>query len=436
MRVKTADDILRRQAPQALDAEQGILGAILIDNERIDIASQLLRVEDFYRETHRVIFGAMTNLWEDKKPIDAITLTTMLKGLGRLEECGGTGYLAELAAQGFPSSVAEYARIVRDKALLRSLGSVATDIASASYEASYSAMAMIGEAERQLQPIFERAWGQQETHNQRQAVMEAASDLIHGQHGATVPTGFAGLDRIAWLMPGDLITLAGDTSSGKSTLCANILVNVARAGMGAAMFSYEMATAQLNQRILCSMAQVAGDRGKWGQYSSAERERIEFCAAELKELPLDILWARGFRQSQIRNALRKIRREMKSPLKLAVVDYLQLMQSDKQNRHRDQDYDDIVRALKDYAGEFGCAIILASQMNRESSKRGQTIPPRLMDLKGSSAIEQYSDGVFFLWVPDAKNESQVELLVAKNRNGTKGRVYLDHYTEFLRFEGR
>jgi replicative DNA helicase len=434
--VKTADDILKRVPPQDLEAEQSVLGAVLLDNEAIEHVGNLL-AEDFYRETHRQIFRAMIELADRKEPIDAITLLNVLRTRGVLEQIGGPGYVADLASVvPTAANVAHYAGIVRDKALLRSLGSVATDIASASYEAGYSAMAMIGEAERQLQPIFERAWGQQETHNQRQSVMEAASDLIHGQHGATVATGFAGLDRIAWLMPGDLITLAGDTSSGKSTLCANILVNVARAGMGAAMFSYEMATAQLNQRILCSMAQVAGDRGKWGQYSPAERERIEFCATELKELPLDILWARGFRQSQIRNALRKIRREMKSPLKLAVVDYLQLMQSDKQNRHRDQDYDDIVRALKDYAGEFGCAIILASQMNRESSKRGQTIPPRLMDLKGSSAIEQYSDGVFFLWVPDAKNESQVELLIAKNRNGTKGRVYLDHYTEFLRFEGR
>ncbi len=131
-----------------------------------------------------------------------------------------------------------------------------------------------------------------------------------------------------------------------------------------------------------------------------------------------------------------MRRELKAPLKLVVVDYLQLMQADKQNRHRDQDYDDIMRALKDFAGEFGCVIILASQMNRESSKRAQSIPPRLMDLKGSSAIEQYSDGVWFLWVPDSKNESQVELLAAKNRNGIMGRLYLDHFKEYLRFEGR
>ena len=428
--------------PSAVDAEQAILGSVLITEKQIemlDLLTAVLSVEDFYQERHRNIFAAMLELGEAKVQIDAVTLTDMLKSKEQLEGIGGVAYLAELAdAVPTSSSALNYSQIVWQKARYREFISTVRPLLADAYRGDLSLDAFIGEADSRIGKVFENANRMRDVVPRDQRIQQAANMLLYGVPAdQMIQVGFPLLDSKVWLMPGDLVTLAAETSLGKTTIAGNMALNVAQSGKGVIFFTYEMSEEQLNQRLMCSLREIPAHRGEWGHYDEINRGRIAEASAALAELPLTVVWARGYRQKHIRTEMRRRRLALDAPLRLVVVDYLQLMKSDRQNRNRDQDYDDIVAALKDFAGEFGCAILLLSQFNREATRRGnEKQPPRVSDVKGSSAIEQYSDGIWFLWQPEKEFPTKVELQVAKNRNGGRGKIPLLHVPEYLRFEPR
>lgn len=443
MSAKT-DEVLRRQPPQSLDAEQSVLGAILIaDNqaEIVDLISGAISAEDFYYEKHREIYGGMIDLSQAKVQIDALTLSDILKSRGVLEQIGGPQYLGELAdAVPTTAGVSNYTEIIWRMARFREFALLGTDLVSQAYDAKLSLDGFMGDAESRMARIFDRVFKLNEQIPREDRISQAQAILLNGiPHERVIEMGFPLLDQKVWLMPGDLITIGAETSVGKTTIAGNIALAVAKGQQGVIFFTYEMSEDQLNQRLICTLGEVSADRGKWGQYDEVDKGRIEIAADYLKALPLGVVWARGYRPKQIRTEIRRQRRELNAPLRLILVDYLQLMKADKPNRNRDQDFDDIVAGLKDFAGEFDCAVILLSQFNREATKRSTDkvqVPPRVSDCKGSSAIEQYSDGIWLLWQPEKDLPTKVELLVAKNRNGSKARVPLQHIPEMLRFEPR
>jgi replicative DNA helicase len=436
------DDTLRRVPPQNIEAEQSVLGAILLEGDKPWFAQQVadeLAPEDFYRDTHREIFKAMIELADKKAPIDAVTLTDALRARGVLEQVGGVAYLAELAvAVPTSATVNHYASMVWKQARYREFINTATDLTGEAYQAMMSIDGFIGEAEHRLQDIFNKVWKLHRRAPRQEKIIEAASGMLQGiAPEKLIKTGFSLLDARVWLMPGDLITLAAETSLGKTSMVGNIALNVARQAKGVVLFSYEMSEEQLMQRLISSLQDIPADRGQWGKYDELYRQRIKEASEFLAELRLGVVWARGMKPRALRTELRRQQFELGVKVKLVIVDYLQLMQADRPNRNRDQDYDDIVAFLKDLAGEFECAVILVSQFNREGTRRAnENTVPRVSDLRGSSAIEQYSDGIWFLWRPDKQFPTKVTLSVAKNRNGGIARIELLHIPEFLKFEQR
>lgn len=433
-----------RVPPQAVDAEQAVLGAVLIASnqfELLELIAGLVVIEDFYRETHQRIFASMLELARAKVPIDALTLCDMLKSKGELEQIGGPAYIGELA-DCVPSSATarHYAEMVWSKARYREYIATTTPLLSEAWEGRLGIENFIGEAESKSAGIFSKIDRLRKIETQADSVLDSTSELLVGiPQGNLIKTGFDLLDNKVWLMPGDLVTLAAETSLGKTTIAGNMALAVAKAMQGAIFFTFEMSQKQLNQRLICTLGEVSADRGNWGHYDEIDRGRILQAGEYLRSLPLCVVWARGLRPRDIRLEARRQRLLLAGPLRLVVVDYLQLMKSDRQNRNRDQDYDDIVAGLKDLAGELDCAVILLSQFNREASRRSTDkiqLAPRTSDLKGSSAIEQYSDGIWFLWQPEKEFPTKVELLVAKNRNGGRCRIPLLHVPEYLRFEAR
>src|SRR6266851_1338830 len=294
--VAVADDILKRVPPQNLEAEQSVLGAILLENEAINQSLEILTADDFYRESHRALFRSMIELTDHDQPVDAITLTDALRTKGALENIGGPGYIAELASR-VPTAahVAHYARIVHEKAVLRSLASIATDIASSAYDAPTQVEEFLDSAEhrifeiseQRIKPSFHRM------HDLTRDSLKMIERLYERKEMVTgVPTGFTDLDRItAGLQPSDLIIIAARPSMGKSALALNIAAYAAMSAdqrVGVAFFSLEMSKEQLVLRLLCSEARVDSAKARAGYLGERDFPKLAVAAARLAEAPIYI----------------------------------------------------------------------------------------------------------------------------------------------------
>jgi replicative DNA helicase len=440
------EDGFRRVPPQALDAEESVLGGVLLDNSAIDRITELIQPDDFYRESHRKIYRAMLSLSERNEPADLITLTEALRTRGELADVGGVAYLAELAERvPTAANIANYARIVREKAILRNLITTSTTIATRAYDAQEDVKEQLDRAEyeimqlseREVKPAFVRI---------DQILGQTFKDIdrLHEQQNAVtgVTTGFIDLDKLtAGLQPSDLIIIAGRPSMGKTAFCLNIAENAALKGdAGVAFFSLEMSKEQLAMRMLCSQAHVDLARVRTGHLTDREFRELAEAAARLSYAPIYIDDTPALSVLELRSKARRLHRDPNARLKLIVVDYLQLMRGSESRDSREQEISEISRALKALAKELHVPVIALSQLNRQVENRSPP-KPRLSDLRESGAIEQDADVIGFIYreevyVEDSDKKGVAEIIIAKQRNGPIGSVELTFLREFTRFENR
>jgi replicative DNA helicase len=446
MAAGAADDILKRVPPQNIEAEQSVLGAILLDNEAINQAIEVLTAEDFYRESHREIFRAMVALSERNQPVDAITLTDALRTGAVLEAVGGAGYIAELAAcVPTAANAGHYARIVREKALLRSLASIATEVASGAYDSPPNVDEYLDESEHKIFEISERRirqsfYSMPELTRESIKLLERLyerKELVTG-----VPTGFLDLDRLtAGLQPSDLIVIAARPSMGKTALALNIAAHAATEcdpRLGVALFSLEMAKEQLVLRMLCAEGRVDSSRARAGYLGERDFPKLAQAAARLSEAPIFIDDSSDTSPIVLKAKCRRLMRERNANLGLIIVDYLQLMRSARPGESREKEIAEISRSLKALAKELKVPVVALSQLNRQVETRPDR-RPLLADLRESGAIEQDADVIAFIYRDemyhrDSKEPGVAEIIIAKQRNGPTGTAKLTYLTQFTRFE--
>jgi replicative DNA helicase len=435
------DLLAQRLPPQNLEAETSVLGAVLLENDALNRVLEILREDDFYREAHRRIFSAILHLYEHSEPVDLVTLSEVLKTRGELEDVGGIAYLNALV-NGVPTAanIAYYAKIIKEKAILRKLINRATEIVSQSYSNSGDVDEFIDQAERTIFEISE---------DRVRPSFYPIKDLIKAgfktierlyekrQLITGVPTGFQRLDELtSGLQPSDLIIIAGRPSMGKTAFALNIAQNAAvQASVPAAIFSLEMSKEQLALRMLCSEAKVDAHRLRGGFLGEADWPKLTRAAGSLSEAPLFIDDTPGISALEMRAKARRLKLEHN--LGLVIVDYLQLMRGRASVDSREQEISDISRSLKALAKELAIPVIALSQLNRRVEDRGDK-RPQLSDLRESGAIEQDADVILFLYRDEVYNKTEenrgkAEIIVGKQRNGPTDKVdltFLDKYTRF------
>jgi replicative DNA helicase len=376
--VAILEDALRKVPPQSLDAEESVLGGILIDPHALDRAIESMSAEDFYRETHRKIFRAMLALTEKGEPIDLITLTDTLKARGELQDIGGATYLAELQDK-VPSAanIAHYARIVREKAVLRSLINVSNEIASRCYSGEEDIERFLDEAERLIFEVSEKRV-RPAFFKMSEMIMDTVKTverLFERKEMVTgVPTGFLDLDRMtAGLQPADLIIVAARPSMGKTSFVLNIAEYVAlHANMAVGVFSLEMSKEQLVMRMLCSQARVDNAKVRTGYLGERDFPRLAMAAGRLAEAPIFIDDTPAQNVLELRAKARRLKRE--SNVGLIIIDYLQLMRGLTAQENRTQELSEISRSLKSLAKELSVPVIALSQLNRQVEQRADKRP--------------------------------------------------------------
>jgi replicative DNA helicase len=438
------DDNLRKVPPQNLEAESSVLGGVLLENDAINQVLELLRPEDFYRESHRKVFRAMIELSDRAEPVDLITLSEFLKTRNELEAVGGTAYLASLADfVPTAANISYYARIVREKSILRSLISTATDIATRGYEEQGNVEEFLDAAEKVIFDISEKkikasfiAVG-----DMIKDTLKTVEKLYERKEMVTgVPTGYEDLDKLtAGLQPADLIIVAGRPGMGKTAFALNIATNAAFTGVGAAVFSLEMAKEQLVLRMLCSEARVNSSKVRSGYLGERDFPQLAKAAGKLHEAPIYIDDTPAISVLELRAKARRLLRDRSKKIGLIVVDYLQLMRGMGAASNREQEISEISRSLKALAKELNVPVIALSQLNRRVEDRGDR-RPMMSDLRESGAIEQDADVIMFIYRDEVYNKSDdskkgvAEVIVAKQRNGPIDTVNLTFLNEYTRFE--
>ncbi len=434
-----------RGAPWSNEAEQSVLGAMLLDQDAALRSVELLDDSLFYKEGHRRLFRAMRRLIERRVLIDHVTLRDELERKGELEAAGGEVYLAELIDAAVTAANLEaHAAIVREKAILRRLIETSTAIVSQAYEGALPATDLLDEAESRIFQIsqYQKAEGFSRLKEMLWPTMERIERLhAQGKEITGVPSGFKDLDEMTTgFQPSDLVIVAARPSMGKTAFCLNIAAHAAESGKGVAVFSLEMSKESLVQRLLCAEARVDSQRVRRGTLSDADFTMLARAAGVLASCPIWIDDTPALTLLEMRSKARRLR--MENDVGLVVVDYLQLMRSPAYAENRVQEISDISRSLKALARELEVPVIALSQLSRASEQRGGERKPILSDLRDSGAIEQDADIVLFIHRPEMydqmdkdgnSNEGKAELIVAKHRNGPTGTVDLHFHKQFTRF---
>jgi replicative DNA helicase len=428
--------------PQNIEAEQSVLGAILLDNDALHEAVELLSPDDFYRDTHRKIYQAMTDLYSRNEPVDLITLNNFLKGRNELEEIGGVQYLSSLASS-VPTSanVRYHSRIVREKALVRNLLHSVTDIAKNVYDNDLDTDELIDYAEKKIFDLSDKKiktsfFTMKELISDTFVTIERLYDKKESITG--VPSGFKDIDELTTgFQKGDLIIIGGRPGMGKTAFCLNISQHV---GIDmkepVAIFSLEMAKEQLVMRMLCSEAKVDSNKVRKGFINKRDDwNKLTNAAGKLAESLIFIDDSSGLSVLEMRAKARRLKQQ--HGLSLVIVDYLQLMRGRGKFERREQEIAEISRSLKALAKELQVPVIALSQLNRGVETRGGNKNPTLADLRESGAIEQDADVIIFLY-RDTKDEMEskgrVVVDIAKQRNGPTDKItltFLDYCTRFV-----
>lgn len=444
--------IEERVPPQNIEAEQAVLGAMLIDKDAIAKATEVLSADDFYREAHRVIFSAMLELYNKNEAVDMVTVTEILKRDNKLEDIGGIVYITSLANVVLTAANVKYhAEIVAEKSVLRQLVRVSTEIAAMGYEANEDVGTLLDTAESRILEISNR-----KKKNDFTAINDILMDsvqsiesLLQNKGGLTgLPAGFADLDKLtSGLHPSDFIILAARPSMGKTALALNIVQNVALRAhkviggepRSVAFFSLEMSKEQLVNRMLCAEAGIDSQRLRVGEMHDEDWTHLWDACDTMSRAKIYIDDTAGITAMDMRSRARRLKAE--HGLDLIVVDYLQLMQgSGKRNNSgdRQQEVSEISRSLKALARELDVPVLALSQLSRSVESR-QVKRPMLSDLRESGSLEQDADIVAFLYREDYYNpeteNKHTELIIAKHRNGPVDTVNLFFQKQFTKFVG-
>lgn len=439
----TAPADMHRLPPQNLEAEQCVLGSVLLQQGALVKILEHLTPEDFYREAHKTIFRAMVSLFEKNEPQDLITVTNILSDKNQLEAVGGPAYLANLTdIVPVAANITYYAQIIRNKAVLRSLIQTCTEIASRCYEEQDDIDSLVDDAEQTIFEISRTKSSQDyqplskiipETFKRVEKLAER-KELITG-----VPTGYDDLDRItSGFQSSDLIILAGRPSMGKTALAINIVQNAAIFHkIPVAVFSLEMSKEQLGMRMLCSVSRVDSQDLRTGFIRDHDWPKLARATGILSEAPIFIDDTPAISVLEMRAKSRRLKAE--HDIGLVVVDYLQLMRGRTNAERREQEISEISRSLKAMAKELNLPVVALSQLNRSLESRPNK-RPQLSDLRESGAIEQDADVICFLYRDEIYNKSEdnprrgiAEVIIGKQRNGPTGSIdltFIDKYTTF------
>ncbi|NMB33171.1 MAG: replicative DNA helicase [Clostridium sp.] len=436
---------LGRIPPQNIQAEQSVLGALLLDKEVLSSVTEVISGQDFYRDDHKEIFEAVIDLYERAEPIDLITISEQLKARGTLDSIGGLEYLAYLAnSVPTTANAKHYAGIVEEKSILRKLIRVSSEIVNMGYEASEEVSYVLDKAEQSIFDVM------QKRNTQGFALIKEVlvdtfnrlEELYNNKgHVTGIPTGFSDLDfKTSGLQKSDLVLIAARPAMGKTSFVLNIAQHVAiHGGVPVAVFSLEMSKEQLVNRMLCSEAMVDSQKIRTGKLDDNDWQKVARALGPLSDAPVYIDDTPGISVTEIRAKCRKLKIE--KDLGLIVIDYIQLMQGRGRGENRQQEISEISRSLKILAKEIDVPVLTLSQLSRAPEQRADH-RPILSDLRESGAIEQDADIVMFLYRddyynPETEKKNIAEVIIAKHRNGSTGVVelaWLGQYTKFANLE--
>ncbi len=432
-----------RLPPQNIEAEQSVLGAVLLENEAIATVIEQLTPDDFYKDSHKKIFMSMLELYEKNEPIDLITLTELLNRKEQLQGVGGASYLSSIVSLVPTSANARYhSKIVKEKSILRNLIKTSTEIITNSYDTEQDVHELLDLAESKIFNISEKAIRQTYVHikNVVKDTIELVDRLFDRKESITgLSTGFADLDEATTgFHPGDLIVVGARPGMGKTAFCLNIVTHAAiEENVPIAVFSLEMTKEQLVLRMLCSEAEVDSKAVRSGYHSKEDYRKLVNAAGRLSEAPIYI--DDSFNSIlDIRAKSRRLKAE--HGLGLVVVDYLQLMSGSGTHVAREQVISDISRSLKALAKDLSVPVIVISQLNRSCELRGDKKNPIIADLRESGAIEQDADIILFLYrdeyykKQDSQKKGIAELDIAKQRNGPTKVIDLAFMEKFTKFQ--
>jgi len=439
----TSTEVLK-VPPQHIEAEQSVLGGLLLDNTSFDRIADALVADDFYRREHRLIFSAIATLCQAGTPADVVTVAGHLEKHGELEHAGGLAYLGSLA-NNTPSAanIAAYAAIVRERAILRRLIQASGEISAAAYSPEgLNAQEVLDRAEERILEISEtghRRGTFQPINTLLTQAVDRIDQLFRSESPYTgVPTGFTDLDGMtSGLQAGDLVIIAGRPSMGKTSLAMNIAENAAVGHKTpVAIFSLEMPGSQLAMRMMASLGRINAHKVRTGKLDDDDWPRLTSAVSLLNDAPLYIDDTAGITPMELRARARRLKRE--HGLGMIIVDYLQLMQSTETEENRATEISNITRSLKGLAKELEVPLIAMSQLNRSVESRTDKRPV-MSDLRESGAIEQDADVILFIYRDEVYNkESQdkgtADVIIAKQRNGPTGEVRLTFLGEYTRFE--
>ena len=438
------DEIIARVPPNDVQAEQAVLGLMLVDKDAVLTVIEILKPDDFYKAEHEEIYAAILDLYEASKAIDLLTLKEQLRLRGKYDVINGFEYLVSLTSPMYSvSNVEYYAKIVQEKSILRKLIKSANKISKDSYEAKEDAISITEQAEKEIFNII------QHKENSYALIKEVLVDtfdnlekLASQEQGVIgIPSGFVDLDnKTLGFLPGQLIIVAARPAMGKSAFALNILSNAAlKSNRAVVYFSLEMAKEELVNRILASEAMVDSNKIRSGKLEDEDWISLTNASGVLSEAKIILDDSAGFSPIELRARCRKLK--MEHDIGLVVIDYLQLMDASKSNVSRQADISEISRSLKVLAREIGVPIIALSQLSRAPEQRPDH-RPMLSDLRESGSIEQDADMVMFLYRddyynPETEKKNVAEVILAKNRGGSTGTVellWLGQYTKFVNLD--
>ena len=445
-----ADDSISklRLPPHSLEAEQSLLGGLLIDNEALDKVADLVSVNDFYRQDHQIIFQHIHHLIEKSQPADIVTLGESLESKSELNNVGGLEYLG-LLAESTPTAanIRGYAQIIRERSIMRNLVEVGTDIVdNALSPQGRDAQQLLDESESKIFQIAEAGkndrLGFTDIKELLPQVAERIDQLFQRDNPSDVtgiPTGYKDLDMMtSGLQPGDLIIVAGRPSMGKTSLALNMCEYVSiDTGLPTAVFSMEMASTQLVSRLIGSVGKLNQHKMRTGQLDDNDWEKLSYALGQLNEAPIFIDEGSALNPYEVRARARRLHKQC-GRLGLIVIDYLQLMGSAGSTENRATEISEISRSLKALAKELNVPVVALSQLNRSVEQRPDKRPV-MSDLRESGAIEQDADVIMFIYRdevynPETPDKGMAEIILAKQRNGPVGRVKLTFLGEYTKFE--
>ena len=436
--------------PHSIEAEQSILGGLLIDNKAIDRIAGQVSASDFYRNDHRIIFTHISKLIDNNDPADIVTVAESLEQNAELTKVGGVAYLG-LVAENTPtaSNITGYAKIVRERSIMRNLVEVGSDIVESAFSPQgKDAQQLLDESESKIFQIADAGTSEKLGFVDIKELLPKAAQRIDDLYqlddpnGVTgVPSGYSDLDqKTAGLQPGDLIIIAGRPSMGKTSLALNIAEHVGmEAGLPVAIFSMEMGAAQLTMRLLGSVGKLDQHKMRIGQLEDEDWPKLTNALGVLNEAPIFIDEGSALNSYEVRARARRLHRQQ-GKLGLIVIDYIQLMSSanEQSNENRATEVSEISRSLKALAKELNVPVVALSQLNRSVESRPDK-RPMMSDLRESGAIEQDADVIMFIYRdevynPETAEKGVAEILLSKQRNGPTGTVKLTFLGQYTRFE--